>query len=140
MRTFIKRQNWIRKTERQDEEAAKVAEQDLIERHCAPLLAQAELRSMAGLFGGGDLGLDIAAHILELRKGLPPGTLGPKTHPRPGQAPSAHPRPKRIKPNQTGSNPIKPIFFSRSRAGRPSTRPATCERGGRPCRHSRDNE
>jgi hypothetical protein len=101
VRTLIKRQNWIRKTERQDEEAARLAEQELIERHCAPLLAQAELRSMAGLFGGGDLGLDIAAHILELRKGLPPGTLGRK--PIPGLA-----KPPSPTPDQSESNPIKP--------------------------------
>jgi len=31
---------------------------------------------MAELSGGGQLGVDIAARILELRKGLPLGTLG----------------------------------------------------------------
>jgi hypothetical protein len=55
-----------------------VTEQQLIERHCAPLLAQPQVAAMAELFGGGEMGEDIAAYILELQKGLPQGALGRK--------------------------------------------------------------
>jgi DNA repair exonuclease SbcCD ATPase subunit len=107
VRTLIKRQNWIRKTDREEEEAHKRAESELIERHCAPLLAQAELAPMAGLFGGGESGLDMAAYILELRKGLPQGSLGRKPLPGLSKPPSLSPNKSEsdlIKPNQTKSS------------------------------------
>ena len=100
VRTLIKRQNWIRKTDREDEEARKRAESELIERHCAPFLAQAQLAPMAESLGGGELGLDIAAYILELRKGLPQGSLGRK--PLPGLS-----KPPSLSPNKRESDPIK---------------------------------
>ena len=103
VRTLIKRQDWIRKTGREDEAADELAEKRHIERHCAPLLAQTELCSMAELFGGGDLGLDIAACVLELRKGLPSGALG--RNPLPGLA-----KPYSPTSSQSESSLIKPIF------------------------------
>jgi hypothetical protein len=101
VRTLIKRQNWIRKTEREEQEEHKREKSELIEQHCAPLLAQPEIAAMAGLFGGGELGMDIAAYILELRKGLPQGSLG--RNPLPGM-----PKPPAPSPNKTESDPIKP--------------------------------
>ena len=59
------------------------------------------LDGAAGLFGGGELGMDIAAYILELRKGLPQGSLG--RNPLPGM-----PKPPAPSPNKTESDPIKP--------------------------------
>ena len=113
VQTLIQRQNWIRETDRQDEEDLKRAEKDLIDRHLAPLLGQAQLRAMAELFGGGERGLDIAAYVLELQKGLPPGSFG--RNPLPGQAKPPSPTPSqtksnRIKPNQTNfSGKLTPI-------------------------------
>jgi hypothetical protein len=101
VRTIIKREQWARKTSREDEEDEKRAQSELIERHCAPLLAQPQLDAMAESLGGGELGLDIAAYILELRKGLPQGALG--RNPLPGC--SSLPSPS---PGQTQSDPIRP--------------------------------
>ncbi len=107
VRTLIKRQNWIRKTDREDEEAHKRAESELIERHCAPLLAQAELAAMAEAFGGGELGKDIAAYILRAPKEPARRFPRPKANRREIQAPLAQSKSNLIKPNQTESKLIK---------------------------------
>ena len=69
--------------------------------HCAPLWAQAQLDPLAEFFGGGEFGPDIAACVLELRKGLPLGTLGRKPL-------ADRYKPRSPSPNQTKSNQIKP--------------------------------
>jgi hypothetical protein len=62
------------------------------------------LGPLAEAFGGGELGRDIAAHILEVQKGLPAGTLGRKSVDRQSKPPSVGPNPSEsdlIRPNQT---------------------------------------
>jgi len=101
VRTSIKRQNWIRKTDREDEEAEKRSEKERRENLCAPIWAHFKLGSMAELFGGGESGRNIAAFILEVQNNLPPGTLCGK----PGGIPSD---PSPAKPNPTESDLIRP--------------------------------
>jgi hypothetical protein len=101
VRMFIKRQNWIRRTEREDEEAEKRSEKEERKRLCAPFWAQIRLNTMAELFGGGESGRLIAATILEIENGLPLGTLGGKPVGNPTKSSSA-------KPNPTESKPIQP--------------------------------
>ncbi len=88
------------------------AEKGLIDRHLAPLLGQAQIRAMAELFGGGERGLDIAAYVLELQKGLPPGSFG--RNPLPGQTRPPSPTPSQTESNRTNSsNNLMPITPSR---------------------------
>ena len=61
----------------------------------APIWAQAQLKWLAEVFGGGENGRTVAAFILEVQKDLPFGTLG-------------HPLPDPVKPSQSESNQIKP--------------------------------
>jgi hypothetical protein len=93
VRTLIERLNWIRQTEREDREEDKRREQEHSARRCAPFWAQLELGPLAEAFGGGQLGRDIAAHILEVQKGLPVGTLGGKSVVEQSTAPSVGPNP-----------------------------------------------
>jgi hypothetical protein len=101
VRTFMKRQNWIRKTDREDEEAEKRSYKEDRERLCAPIWAQLKVGSLAEAFGGGEFGREVAAHILEIQNGLPMGTLSTK----PAGDTS---KPSPAKPNPTESKPIQP--------------------------------
>jgi hypothetical protein len=72
----IKRERWIRQVEREDEKADKRLAKDHKTKLCAPFWAEFKLRRMAKVFGGGEAGLDIAAFIIEVQNGLPPGYFG----------------------------------------------------------------
>jgi len=65
------------------------------ERMCAPFWVKLRLQSLAELFGGGEVGVQVAAFILEMQNGLPPGQLGSHRH-KPGPTESDS-----IKPNPT---------------------------------------
>jgi hypothetical protein len=104
VRTLIERQNWIRQSEREDRDEVKGREKEDSARRCAPFWAQLEVGPLAEAFGGGELGRDIAAHILEVQKGLPAGTLGGKSVVEQSTAPSVGPNASEsdlIRPNQT---------------------------------------
>jgi len=93
-RTLIARQQWDRAIEREDNADLKALEHEERERGCAPLWALTQLEAMGKLFGGGDLGRQTAAKILEIEKGLRPGAiLGTKPSPRRPQQPPANPPP-----------------------------------------------
>ena len=104
MRALSQRHNWIRQSEREDRNEDNRREKEHTERRCAPFWAQLELGPLAEAFGGGQLGRDIAAHILEVQKGLPVGTLGGKFVVGQSKPPSVGPNPSEsdlIRPNPT---------------------------------------
>jgi hypothetical protein len=104
VRTLIKRERWVRKTEREDEEEEKRRDKEDRQRRCAPFWAGLELNSLAEYFGGGDAGRNIAAFILEMQNDLRVGRLG-----RVGREAAAAPsKPDPAKPDQTESNQTKP--------------------------------
>jgi hypothetical protein len=98
---LIKRYRWNRQVEREDEEADKQFDKEDRERHCAPFMARLRLAALAGCFGGGDAGWNIAAYILEIQNNLPMGRLGRK-----GREDQAKTPP--VSPNPTQSDPIQP--------------------------------
>jgi hypothetical protein len=100
VRTLIKRESWKRQTERVDEERLQRLEKEHRQKLCAPFWARLQLGSLAELFGGGELGREIAAFILECQHGLPPGKLD-GTRCGNTKSPPAVPTP-------TESNPIQP--------------------------------
>jgi len=95
VRTVIKRERWERECADEDEADEQRREKEHRERMCAPFWARFQLKSTAELFGGGEVGEQVAAFILEMQHGLPPGSLGSRSH-KPAQTES-----DRIKPNQT---------------------------------------
>lgn len=68
---------------------------------CAPIWAQLQSGTLAKTFGGGESGEQVAAFLLEIQRGLPPGSLSRKA--RASQAGS-----NQVNPDQTESNQIKP--------------------------------
>ncbi len=103
VRTQIKRERWDRQVESEERESDKKAEKEHRERMTAPFWAKLRLGSMAELFGGGDIGHDIAAFILEMQNGLEFESLGRK-RPDTWQSPET----KSGTSNQTESNQIRP--------------------------------
>ena len=91
--TQIERQRWNRQV---DDEDAKMEWKRLTE----PFWAYRMLEPYGELFGGGDGGRMVAAYILEVERGLPPGTLEKFLKKNPISDP--------VKPDQAESNPIKP--------------------------------
>jgi len=109
VRTLIKRDRWNRQTEREDEENEMRLEEEHRKKLCAPFWARLQLDSMAELFGGGELGQEIAAFILECQNGLPPGRLSGKAVVKSGP-PLANHNPtesNQIKPNQTNDKNVQ---------------------------------
>lgn len=99
VRTFIKRDRWTRESEREDREIEKRYTEELRKRSVAPYWALLQRSSLAEMFGGGEVGRNLASQILEAQNDLPPGTLSGK----PAQAKSTP-----VKPDQTESNPGTP--------------------------------
>jgi hypothetical protein len=100
-RLFMDRERWDRETERLDQQEERREEGELKRRACAPFWGALEARSLAEVFGCGEVGRRVAALITELHHDLEPGILG-----FPMPTPSGPPAPP--PPDQAESSPIKP--------------------------------
>lgn len=87
---------------KQDERLMKEAEDEL----CAPYKAWTKMPYMTELYGGGEMGRKIAAHVLEIKHDLKPGTLCSRA---PSDSVKQSPtRARARKPSRAQSKPVKP--------------------------------
>ena len=93
-RLRMDRDKHIREEEAQVQKTHEAAMQRIKDKACAPLWAMLTLGPLARAFGGGEVGHQTAAYILEVQRDLEPGTLSGNPPPKPGGS-------DQVKPGQT---------------------------------------
>jgi len=103
-RLQIERERWGRETEHYYESERRRVNEESKSRRCAAIWAIQQVKIFSDYFGGGEVGREMAAHLIEIEHDLPEGCLSKALQSTPQPSAANTPdqtRSSQIKPNQT---------------------------------------